>query len=258
VNSKEWVCENVDGDILLTPITPRKFMKKVLLEKNDKNIFMSATILNYEFFLKEHDLDPAKTCFISCDSTFPLENRPIMFLPCGKLDYNNIAKSMVPFANTVKEILKEHKNEKGLILVSSYAQAKELIKQVNDPRLITHDNSKDKKDMMDIHHASNNTVIVSPTSHEGVDLKDDASRFQIILKIPFPSLGSLSIKKRAELYPEWYAHRTALTLVQGTGRSIRSETDFATTYILDENFGWWYKKWNHIFPKYWKDALHFL
>jgi Rad3-related DNA helicase len=256
INDLEWVSECVDHDIVLTPISPRKYIKEVILDKNTKNIFMSATILDYEFFVKEHDLDPAKTCFVSCESTFPVENRPILYIPVGKLEYNNIEKSMKPFAEAVKAILKEHKNEKGVIFASSYAQTRELIEQVGDKRLITHTNAKDKPEMMEKHEKSKNTVIVSPTIHEGVDLVGDLSRFQIVLKIPFPSLGSLSIKRRAELYPDWYSYCTALLLIQCTGRSVRSDTDWATSYILDSNFGWWYKRNKKMFPKYWSDALH--
>jgi ATP-dependent DNA helicase DinG len=106
-----------------------------------------------------------------------------------------------------------------------------------------------------LHKSSKDTVIVSPSMHEGVDLKEDLSRFQVILKMPFMSLGSYSIKRRCELYPEWYAYQTVLTLIQSTGRSIRSDTDKATTYILDTNFGWFHAKWRKFFPPYWTNSI---
>ena len=33
------------------------------------------------------------------------------------------------------------------------------------------------------------TVLISPSLHLGLDLKDDLSRFQIIVKVPYGNLG---------------------------------------------------------------------
>ena len=251
----EWVAERTENLISMTPLTPKPYMKDVLLNKNTKNIFMSATILDAKFLMEEYDLDPEKTCYLSLDSTFPLENRPIHILPCGKIDYRDLETSLKPFAEVIKELLSHHKNEKGIIFVQSYSQAQTIIRLVNDKRLITHEGSKEKEMMMEMHKKSKNTVIISPTSSEGLDLFGDLSMFQIVVKLPFMSLGSLAIKKRAEKYKDWYNYKTALTLIQMTGRSVRSETDVAHTYILDSAWKWWYLTSEKFFPKYWKDAI---
>ena len=255
LNSVDWVAERLDDRISITPISPKKYMKEYLIGRNFKNVFMSATLFDKKFTMSEYDLDPSKTCYFTTPSPFPIKNRPIYILPAGKLEYNNLAKSMKPFADVMVDILDGHKDERGIVFVSSYSQANELIKQVKNPRLITHVNAKDKVDMMEIHKNSRDTVIVSPSMHEGVDLKGDLSRFQVILKMPFMSLGSYSVKRRAELYPEWYAYKTVLMLIQSTGRSIRSDTDTATTYILDQNFVWFFEKWKHFFPTYWTKSI---
>jgi hypothetical protein len=39
-----------------------------------------------------------------------------------------------------------------------------------------------------------------------------------------------------ELQPEWYQWRTCTGIAQGVGRSIRDETDWAVTYMLDACF----------------------
>jgi Rad3-related DNA helicase len=54
----------------------------------------------------------------------------------------------------------------------------------------------------------NATVIVSSSMVEGVDLKDDLSRFQIIMKIPYPSLASNKIKKRMKTNKDYYNYKT--------------------------------------------------
>ena len=255
VTNDHWVGERIEDKIILTPITPRDFMNEILFDRADKNVFLSATILDHEFFMKENNLDPSRTLVFKSESPFPVENRPIYYWPVGKLKHDNLRESMKPFAGAVSSILEEHPNERGIIFVSSYSQAQELIRQVGSHRLITHASSKDKASMMDTHTKSTNTVIVSPSMHEGVDLIGDLSRFQILVKLPFPSLGSKSIQVRADLYPEWYAYKTCLTLIQATGRSIRSDTDYAVSYILDSNFGWFSSRWDSFLPDYWKKAV---
>jgi Rad3-related DNA helicase len=87
----------------------------------------------------------------------------------------------------------------------------------------------------------------------GVDLKDDFSRFQVILKVPFPNLVSTKIKMRLNTRPDWYNWRTLIDILQSYGRSIRNEDDWAETYILDECFDQILE--NKSIPKYFLEAL---
>ena len=77
---------------------------------------------------------------------------------------------------------------------------------------------------------------------EGVDLKGELSKFQILCKIPFPFLGDKVVKKKMSKWDWWYNTQTIRTIIQSVGRSIRSETDTAVTYILDSD-------WNRIKSK---------
>jgi len=97
------------------------------------------------------------------------------------------------------------------------------------------------------------TVLVSPSMINGVDLKDELSRFQVILKVPFPNLMSTKIKRRLKTRPEWYNWKTLVDLLQAYGRSIRNDDDWAETYILDECFDQILE--NKNVPQYFLDAL---
>ena len=90
---------------------------------------------------------------------------------------------------------------------------------------------------------------------EGVDLKGDLSKFQVICKIPYPYLGDPIIKKRMHKNKGWYALQTAKTIVQSCGRSVRSSSDQAVTYILDSDWNRFYGKNRSIFPEDFKNAL---
>ena len=91
------------------------------------------------------------------------------------------------------------------------------------------------------------TVLLSPSMTEGVDLKEDLSRFQIICKVPFPYLGDKLVRKKMNKWYWWYDLQTAKTIIQSVGRSIRSESDSAVTYILDSSWERFYGKNKKLF-----------
>jgi Rad3-related DNA helicase len=91
--------------------------------------------------------------------------------------------------------------------------------------------------------------------YEGLDLPEDAGRFQIIAKVPWQSLASPAIKHIAELDPEAFAWETIKTLVQAAGRICRSPDDIGDTFLPDATFWRLLKESKHLFPKYFIEAL---
>ncbi len=62
------------------------------------------------------------------------------------------------------------------------------------------------------------------------------SRFQILLKVPYPNISSNKIKSRQISNPKWYNYATCLEIKQSYGRIVRSDTDYGDTFILDSCF----------------------
>ena len=91
---------------------------------------------------------------------------------------------------------------------------------------------------------------------EGVDLKGDISRFQVLCKVPYPYLGDKLIKKKMNKWKWWYPLQTAKTIVQSVGRSVRSVEDHAVTYILDSDWIRFYSKNSKYFPLDFKRSIH--
>jgi Rad3-related DNA helicase len=86
---------------------------------------------------------------------------------------------------------------------------------------------------------------------EGLSLDDDLSRFQIYVKAPYASLGEKRVKYIADNYKQLYELQTILRIIQGAGRSVRSEEDYATTYMLDSMLSYlWKSRLNE-----WKDEF---
>jgi Rad3-related DNA helicase len=80
---------------------------------------------------------------------------------------------------------------------------------------------------------SKNKVLIGPSLVEGLDLKDDWSRFAIFAKVPYLGLSDKFVATKLKIDPEWYRQQAIISILQGVGRSVRSETDYAITYFLD-------------------------
>jgi Rad3-related DNA helicase len=258
-----WVLEreNKKGkeSIALAPITSRGFAKEMLANISVKKVLLSATMIDFEYHTAELEINQERLGEFRAESPFPLEHRWIYQAPRVKFDYTRLEESAREAAKTLVPILEGHYDERGIIFVSSFDQAIAVRDAVNsamrNDRLATHKNSAEKKLLKQRHRARSDSVMISPSMHEGIDLIDDLSRFQIVAKLPFPNLKSRIVQKRKEMVPEWYAYTTALKIIQATGRSVRTETDSATTYIVDRDWSWFYPRNKHLFPEWWQAAL---
>lgn len=239
----------------IEPVWSSIYLNDCIWNNYDHVVFMSGTILDKDLFCFLNGLNSSDTFHLKLDSPFPTENRPIYYKKQGKMSYNEKHKTWENYIPYIKKILDHHKDHKGIIHTNSYELAMWIQRDIKDDRLLFHD-SKNKNDILNIHNNSKlPTVLISPSMENGINLKDDLSRFQIILKIPYPNLGSKRIKRRQELKPDWFNWKTSVDLVQSYGRSIRSEEDWAKTYLLDSNFDLLARNYKDKFPKYFIEAF---
>ena len=247
-----------DGNktIKFKPIFGKSLAAKYLLPFGSKTLSMSATVLSKEQYCRDMGFNKEETMFIKLPSLFPIENRKVYALNIGSMAYKEKAKTIPKIAETVKLLLDKHKGERGIIHTVNYEVAEYLIKYLKSDRLIMpKGKNRDSEIEYFMNSSKNDLVLISPSLQEGVDLKDDLSRFTIVCKMPYASLADDWVKKRMELSPKWYSEQTLMNLIQMTGRSVRTETDFATAYILDSNFNWFFNKNKNKFLKWWSESV---
>jgi Rad3-related DNA helicase len=125
-------------------------------------------------------------------------------------------------------------------------------------RLILAFGKKREEQIQQHFRSSEPTVLAASGLWEGADLHGDRSRFQIIPSMPRAALTP-QVQARMRLDPKWYGLRTCMKLLQGCGRSIRSETDAACTYLLDVDFKTeCRRKYGNRIPKWVQDAIQFV
>jgi ATP-dependent DNA helicase DinG len=265
-NPKNWIVSEIKKDnykiekVELKPLDIAPYCKSVF-EKGSKILVMSATILNNKAFCKSIGLDPDEVKFIRVKSDFPVERRAIYPLNIAYLNYSNLQSIdiMSRIASAVDNLMYTHKNDKGIIHTTSYEQLnfiKENISKENARRLLLTD-PEIQRDEIIFQHVSTSTptVLISPSLHTGLDLKDELSRFQIITKVPYPNKSDRWTNAKRQVDEEWYYWQTALRLIQAYGRSVRSKDDWARTYVLDSAFSYFVRKNRNSLPDWFVQAI---
>lgn len=260
-NPNNWILETnyneklKQKELSLEPIWAYDYLDKYVFSKYDMVILMSGTILDKNIFCQLNGLDVTKAAYYSIGSPFPVKNRPIYYMPVGKMTYKSKAETFKRYIPYIQRILNKYKTQKGIIHTNSFELANWIKDSIKDPRLIFHD-STNKDEMLRMHFESEEpTVIISPSMDTGVSFDHDKSRFQIIAKIPYPSLASQKNKLRQSNNPEWYQWKTISGIIQMVGRSVRSDTDWADTIIIDGSFSDVLKYSSHFLPDWIQDAV---
>ena len=220
----------------LEPIWAADYLDRYVWANYDMIILMSGTILDKQLFSRLNGLNADNTVYYSIPTPFPLENRPIYYYPCGKMSFTKKEETFKKYIPVLNKILNKYKDKKGIIHSNSFELSSWIQGAIKNERLIFHD-SDGQAAALDRHFTSDSdTVIVSPSLHTGISFDDSKARFQIIAKIPYPSLASQKNKLRQKSDPEWYSWRTCVSLLQSLGRINRSKSDFGDSIILDESF----------------------
>lgn len=253
-----------DKSLKFKPLSGADIFQSLLADRADNHLFMSSTILNPEGYCKDLGIDPDDAEFIDITSDFPVEKRPVFYMPQCKMNASwnqpENAAGRGKMSRAILDITEMHKEDSGIIHTGNFKIAEWVVRLLEDmgTHNIWHHNPNSGDNRNDIIEAfqkdTKPAILVSPSITEGLDLKDDLARFAIFAKVPFGFLGDQWIKQRMKMSQEWYQRRTLIDVIQGGGRVVRSASDWGNTYILDESWGYLYKRANKYIPQWWKDG----
>lgn len=246
--------------ISIVPLDISKYVQEFF--KTDYQIFMSATI-DKDSFCETMGINKSEIEIVDTPySPFDIKNRQIDFQNIARLGRRASEEDELKVIKQIDKIMSDHSNERGLVLTSSIGRCNDILTNVsskNKKRLkICHAQNpggKTQDDVLKEHAQDKNSVLLSSSLWDGIDLKDDLSRFQIIAKIPYLVLTEKRVVKKREKYPLWYDSQTLIKLLQGFGRSIRNENDWAKTYVLDTAVNFLLSKTKKMVPKAYYDVF---
>jgi len=255
----EYVFEYTDNGAVqrveFRPVMIGDFAERMLFPYGERVLMMSATILDKRLFCDSVGISESQVAYIEQPSNFPPEHRPIIKRYVGLMSYKKIDNTLPDLVKEIERILAKYPDRKGIIQTHSEKIAQYIQANIFNPRLTFNKDFSTPLDMLEEHGRKHGSFIVASGLREGLDLRGELSKVQILCKVPYPSLGDKRVKRRMELDEEWYGYQTSLLFVQALGRSVRSKREKAVTFILDSGFGYFYKRYKKYIPKYVKEAI---
>lgn len=257
VNSKEASLTAELKPLMISDYTDNLF------HFGETRLFMTGTLGSKDKFCNWLGIDPDDTYYIYVKSPFPVEHRPIIRDYAAKMSGRDKRTGEPNWKNEdalikIHDILEDHKNEKGVIHVSSNEQAwyirNELAKYTRRWFKVAYGKKREQA-IRDFEEDDDNMVLIGAGLKDGVDFSDDKCRFQIIFKMPFPSLagGQINIRKRFDV--SWYIYQTVMPLMQAYGRGIRNENDYCVLYVLDSDMDNLLNNHTDLFNEYFLEAV---
>lgn len=247
-----WILmEKGIGKAILKPVFAWQVANRALFMKAKFFLHMSATICGYDQYVKNLGLKEDEVYIIEVGNSIPIKNRKVHVFPLmkvsGNFDVDQLAKYM-------DSIVKANAGRNGVVHTVSFKLALDLKeKSVYNKDILVSGKRDEILEWLSVPNAGR--IVLSPSLVKGYDLRDDISRFQILVKCPFLFLGDPLIALNAKERPDWYARKTILALVQSCGRSVRGPNDWAKTYIIDTNFLRLLRDHEEIFPEWFVESL---
>lgn len=263
VEDNHWVAEfDVDfkknrpnqRKVVFEPIKIGRFLRSLLWSKGEDIVLSSATVPGGDW-LDEIGLGDSTVKRINVPSTFPVENRPILFNHgVGKMvsEYsdrsNNRKTNAWSMAQKIKQIAEYHKGKgepNGFVHCRSYNIAELLKRSFSNhgerewfSNNVMMQDRYNREESLEKWINSDVPVFFSVAMDEGIDLKGDKCHWQVLAKTLYPFM-SKRVKKRKELEPDgfwdWYNLNAAIQIQQAYGRGVRSPDDECVFYVLDSS-----------------------
>ena len=250
------------GDVEFKPIRVNHLAPSRLWAHAPKWLLMSATIIDPNEFVTSLGIEEAGLSWeiVNVPSTFPAENRPIYVRPVANMVYKEKEAEWPKLAKGIRDVLERHPDERVLVHTVSYALSTFLARELRTSgRPVTmYAKASERERVLEQFKRTRGGVLLASSMDRGVDLPEDECRVVIVTKMPYMSLKDKQVARR--MYQPngqlWYSVQTIRSLVQMTGRHVRSADDIGYTYILDRQFvsNIW-RSSKHLLPPWWSEAL---
>jgi len=258
-----WVYDGDRERVSFKPAKVRGYGKEMLWRHGKRWLLMSASIGSSDELMWSLGMDGDYQT-VRLGSSFPIRNRLVKVRAVGDMTRKAGGRNDGAMVAATRRIVAAHPGDRVIVHTVSYDRALRVSGALRavlpDRKVIGYTTSLSRDSALALYKATEGSVLVGPSLDRGIDLPGDLCRVQVILKVPFPNKGDKVVNARYYSGREgktWYTLNTVRTLVQMTGRAVRSDTDWAVTYILDSAFGdiLWCNGGRSMFPQWWKDAL---
>jgi len=234
-----------------------------LWRHGDRWLCMSATLISSQEMAESLGLE-LQWAEVDVPMLFPVHNRPLYVAPVA--DMSNSGQAQGSYAQLIPAIVnvigRYDRDDRVLIHSVNYKLTEQITNDLRrllpDRRVVSYAKASERTKAKRDYERIPGAILVAPSMDRGVDFAGDLCRVQIVAKVPFPNVGDRLVSTRMHLPggDTWYGVQTVRTLVQMTGRGVRSRTDWCDTWLLDEQFvSNILRKQRKLLPGWWKEAL---
>ena len=228
-----------------------------LLSFGETRIFLTGTLGDMKKFCQWNNINPDNTYHIYEKSPFDVSNRPIYRDFVGNMSGSR--RNVPNWKNKraiskIKQLIGKYPNQKGVIHTSSNEQAFWIMDNLKEYNLLFVGGESRNEVLKEFNESKDDAILIGASIKDGVDLKGDLCRFQIVFKVPYPQLNE-QVKYRKSLDPSWYYYQAVMAIMQAYGRGIRDKDDYCDMYIIDSNFKKLFDYNYNFFNEYFTEAL---
>ncbi len=227
-----------------TPIDVSSLLRERLFEKIDTVILTSATLAvggTFDFLKRRLGLQNAKERIL--DSHFDYASQALLYTPAHLPDPRQPDFARLA-ADEIVQLLKTTRG-RAFVLFTSYTQMRDLYERVRPcvryPLMIQ--GSMPRTELLDRFRSTPHAVLFGTSSFwQGVDVQGEQLSAVLIDRLPFAvptdPITAARIRQINEeggnAFTEYQVPQAVITLKQGFGRLIRSETDRGILVMLDQ------------------------
>lgn len=226
-------------------------------EEIKKVLFLSATISKTD--MAELGIEPNQVACFTSSSPIPADRRKFIVWPKVDMSYQKQKANIPEAVESIRLIAEKNKDTKGVIHCT-YEVARLLEKHLIDGRYMFHATANKNDVYHRFRESKKPSILVACGMAEGIDLPDDFARWQIILKVQYPSLGDDVWAWKCSNNHRAYQWETIKTIIQQSGRICRGPNDKGFTYMLDSSFLklWERTKNTDMWPNWFREAMVFV
>lgn len=265
-----WVYTGDDQHVEWKPVIVDRYGREELWGKAPDGfwLLMSASVIDAQTLLREVGWDEPKEWVKVNSDGFPPENRPVFVKPVGLMTKKAGDSEKQKVVDEVGRIVERRQDEGGVLVHAvSYSLTDMIVAALEKLKaegkvaipIVSYKTAKEREAALKrFKKCEGRGVLIGPSLDRGIDLPDELCRTQVIVKVPYPSLGDRQVSRRMHERggQMWYTVQTIRGLVQMTGRGMRHKEDHVETYVLDQSFlNLWSKGGSRLFPAWWRKAV---
>jgi Rad3-related DNA helicase len=249
-----WIVDQTlpHNEVKFSPVWPAHYAERLFVGIPTV-LMLSATVRPKTAHLlgvSDADMD-----FHEYDSSFPLSLRPVYHVPTVRMNHRTDDYGLRLWLSRIDQIIGARLDRKGIIHTVSYDRRSFVMTHSEHiDVMMSHSSENTTYTIEQFKRAQAPKVLVSPSVSTGFDFPEDFCRYQIIGKLGFIDTRNKLSAARCESDPDYSPYIAMQQLIQACGRGVRSVTDWCESIIIDDNIGWFLKKYKRFAPRWFLQA----